>query len=147
MSHDSHPYSAESPRLVLIVDDCRMTRRLLAMYVQQAGYEPIVAENGLDALEKLGREPCSIIVTDLNMPQMDGVELIHALRAHPLYNRIPVILLTTQGEEEERRNGLAAGATAFLTKPITQSALIREIERASRHDQEALSMAVQDLES
>ena len=117
------------PRLVLVVDDCRMTRRLLSMYLWEAGFEVVLAENGLDALEQLGREPCSVVVTDLNMPHMDGVELTRSVKENPFFQDIPVIILTTHGEEEERESGLEAGASVFLSKPITQEALIREIER------------------
>jgi len=117
------------PRLVLGVDDCRITRRLLPMYLREAGFEVVLAENGLDALEQLGREPCSVVVTDLNMPHMDGVEFARSVKENPFFQDIPVIILTTQGEEEERESGLEAGASVFLSKPITQEALIREVER------------------
>jgi len=121
---ETHPGS-----VILVVDDCRMTRRLLSMYLRGAGYEVIVAENGLDALEKLGRESCAVVITDLNMPQMNGIELTCSLKDHPCYQDLPVIMLTTQGEERERNSGLEAGVSAFLTKPITQELLITEIAR------------------
>lgn len=119
-------------KVILVVDDCRMTRRLLSMYLQEAGYEVIVAENGLEALEKLGRESCAVVITDLNMPQMDGIELTRSLKGHPFFQNLPVIMLTTQGEERERKNGLEAGVAAFLTKPISQELLIKEIDRVMR---------------
>jgi len=114
---------------VLVVDDCRMTRRLLSMYLRAGEYDVIVAENGVEALEKMGREGCGLVITDLNMPQMDGVELTREIKAHPLYGRIPVIMLTTQGEERERQAGLEAGVTVFLQKPISQDELHQEIDR------------------
>ncbi len=117
------------PRLVLGVDDCRITRRLLPMYLREAGFEVVLAENGLDALEQLGREPCSVVVTDLNMPHMDGVEFARSVKENPFFQDIPVIILTTHGDEEERESVLEAGASVFLSKPITQEALIREVER------------------
>ncbi len=115
--------------VILVVDDCRMTRRLLSMYLRGAGYEVIVAENGLEALEKLGREPYAAVITDLNMPQMDGIEFTRSIRGNSEYQGLPVIMLTTQGEERERNIGLDAGVSAFLTKPITQKALIQEVQR------------------
>ena len=121
---ETHPGS-----VILVVDDCRMTRRLLSMYLKAAGYEVMVAENGLEALEKLGQEPYAAVITDLNMPQMDGIELTRSLKHHPIYHDIPVIMLTTQGEERERNSGLEAGVSAFLTKPISQELLITEIAR------------------
>ena len=114
---------------VLIIDDCKMTRRLLSMYLRVGGFDVIVAENGVEALEMLGREPCSLVITDLNMPQMDGIELTREIKDHPFYRQIPVIMLTTQGEQRERECGLEAGVSAFLTKPISQEALIQEIDR------------------
>jgi len=106
-----------------------MTRRLLSMYLREAGYEVMVAENGLEALEKLGQESCEVVITDLNMPQMDGMELTRSLKEHPVFHDLPVIMLTTQGEEQERMSGLESGVSAFLTKPITQDCLLKEIDR------------------
>jgi len=99
------------------------------MYLGASGFDVIVAENGLEALEKLGRDPCGLVITDLNMPQMDGVEFTRELKAHPLYDHIPVVMLTTQGEARERESGLKAGVSLFLTKPISQKILIQEINR------------------
>ena len=115
--------------LVLVVDDCRMTRRLLSMYLRAHDLEVVVAENGVEALEMLGRESCGLVITDLNMPQMDGVELTREIKANPLYGHIPVVMLTTQGEARERASGLGAGVSTFLTKPISQETLIQEINR------------------
>lgn len=126
-------------KVILVVDDCRMTRRLLSMYLRGAGYEVIVAENGLEALEKLGREPYVGVITDLNMPQMDGIEFTRSLKATSCYRELPVIMLTTQGEERERKNGLDAGVSAFLTKPITQEALIQEVARLTASCSPAVS--------
>jgi two-component system chemotaxis response regulator CheY len=115
--------------VILVVDDCRMTRRLLSMYLREAGYEVIVAENGLEALEKLGQEPYAAVITDLNMPQMDGIEFTRSIRANSGHQELPVIMLSTQGEDRERNDGLDAGVSTFLTKPITQEALIQEVRR------------------
>lgn len=106
-----------------------MTRRLLSLYLRAGGFDVIVAENGVEALENLGRETCGLVITDLNMPQMDGVELTRELKAHLLYRHIPIIMLTTQGEMCEREIGLEAGVAVFLTKPISQELLIHEIDR------------------
>ena len=114
---------------VLVVDDCRMTRRLLSMYLRAGGFDVILAENGIEALEMLGRELCGLVITDLNMPQMDGVEFTRELKVHPLYRHTPVVMLTTQGEERERESGLEAGVAVFLKKPISRDVLIQEIDR------------------
>lgn len=115
--------------VILVVDDCRITRRLLSMYLQEAGFDVVLAENGLEALEQLGRESCAAVITDLNMPQMDGIELTQSLKAHPCYRDLPILMLTTQGEERERNNGLEAGVSVFLTKPISQELLLKEVLR------------------
>jgi CheY-like chemotaxis protein len=126
-----NPISGETKSLpvVLVVDDCRMTRRLLSMYLRASGLDVVVAENGVEALEMLGRESCGLVITDLNMPQMDGIELTREIKEHPLYAHIPVVMLTTQGEARERECGLGAGVSTFLTKPISQEVLIQEINR------------------
>lgn len=114
--------------LILVVDDCRMTRRLLSLYLEEAGYEVETAENGLDALEKLGREPFSLVITDLNMPKMDGVELTRILQTESAYERVPVMVLTTFGDDQEQHRVMDMGAWAFLRKPILQGDFIRKVE-------------------
>ena len=104
---------------ILIVDDDSTTRKILTMYVRQKGFEVITAENGVDALEKLAREKVSLVMTDLNMPIMDGIELTRNLKANPDYADIPVMMVTTEADEEERRKALAAGAMAYLVKPVS----------------------------
>jgi CheY-like chemotaxis protein len=114
---------------ILIVDDCATTRRLLSVYLRQEGYDLVHAVNGLDALEQLARRPVDLVITDLNMPQMDGVELTRTLKADPVLTGIPIVMLTTEGEERERQHGLDAGATAYLIKPVTQEQLAQAVRR------------------
>ena len=126
----SHVSSEERDHsLILVVDDCRVTRRLLSLYLQEAGYQVGLAENGLEALEMLGRESYDLVITDLNMPRMDGVELTRIIRHDPTYGNLPVIILTTHGEDRERVQGMHAGASVFLTKPISQSELVQEVKQ------------------
>ncbi|MGH7230377.1 MAG: response regulator [Nitrospiraceae bacterium] len=114
---------------VLIVDDCATTRRLVSLYLKREGYRPIQAENGLEALEKLAYGPVDLIVTDMNMPQMDGVALTRAVKDSPTLGAIPVLMLTTESTESERNHGISAGAAAFMTKPVTQERLAEEVRR------------------
>lgn len=114
---------------ILIVDDCATTRRLLSVYLRQEGYELVHAVNGLDALEKLARRPVDVVITDMNMPRMDGVALTRALKEDPVFKYIPILMLTTEGEERERQQGLEAGAAAYLIKPVTQGQLAQEVRR------------------
>ncbi|TAJ32025.1 MAG: response regulator, partial [Nitrospirae bacterium] len=102
-------------KAVMIVDDCATTRRLVGLYMKQEGYALVQAENGLEALEKLARSPVDLIITDMNMPQMDGVALTRSLKQDQTLGSIPVLMLTSEDADNERKNGLAAGAAAYLT--------------------------------
>ncbi|MBI3603493.1 MAG: response regulator [Nitrospirae bacterium] len=114
---------------ILIVDDCATTRRLVGLYMKQEGYALVQAENGLEALEKLARSPVDLIITDMNMPQMDGVALTRSLKQDQTLGSIPVLMLTSEDADNERKNGLAAGAAAYLTKPISHDRLVQEVRR------------------
>lgn len=113
---------------VLIVDDCPFTRSLLSLYLTGHGYDLMQAENGLDALEQLARRPADLVITDVNMPHMDGLALTKALKGDPTYQHIPVVMLTTETAEKERDSGLQAGAARYLTKPVSQGVLTAEIK-------------------
>lgn len=104
---------------IMIVDDDSTTRKILGMYVRQKGFDVVTAENGLEALEKLATEQINLIMTDLNMPNMDGIELIKNLKASPEYADIPVMMISTEADEEEKKMAQEAGATAYLVKPVT----------------------------
>ena len=113
---------------VLIVDDCPFTRRLVSLYLAGQGYDLAQAEDGLDALEQLARRPADLVITDLNMPHMDGLTLTRSLKGDPAYKNIPVIMLTTETAEKERDSGLQAGAARYLTKPVSRSHLAAEVK-------------------
>jgi len=106
-----------------------MTRRLLSWFLLEAGFEVGLAENGLEALEMMGRESYALVITDLNMPQMDGWELTRIIKEEPVYGKIPVIILTSQNEEEEYRQAMEVGADRFLGKPIEKQAFVQEVAR------------------
>ncbi len=112
---------------ILVVDDCATTRKLITLYLRGGGYRLLQAENGFDALEQLAQGPVELVITDMNMPQMDGVELTKSLKKDEALKAIPVLMLTTETAEQERRAGLAAGAAAYLTKPVTQDRLMKEV--------------------
>ncbi len=114
---------------VLIVDDCATTRRLVGLYLKQEGFALVQAENGLEALEKLAQAPVDLVITDMNMPRMDGVSLTRALKQDQAYASIPVVMLTTEDAATEREHGMAAGAAAYLVKPVNQQLLVREVKR------------------
>lgn len=114
---------------VLIVDDCATTRKLVGLYLKQQGFSLVQAENGLEALEKMAQTPVDLVITDMNMPRMDGLSLTRALKQDQAYASIPVVMLTTEDAAKEREQGMAAGAAAYLVKPVNQQLLVQEVTR------------------
>lgn len=113
---------------ILVVDDDKTTRKLLGFYLKAKGFEVVTAENGLDAIEKLGSENANLIMTDLNMPYMDGIELVKTLRADPAWAAIPIIMVTTEADPEERQKAMSAGASEYIVKPVTADAVAQTIK-------------------
>ncbi|MBJ6761909.1 response regulator [Myxococcaceae bacterium JPH2] len=109
---------APSPRRrrILVVDDSPLTRELLSNLLDAVGYDTRVAADGAEALALLGQESVDLVLTDLEMPGVDGLELTRQLKGHFLHARLPVVILTTRGGEEDRMRGLAAGADGYITK-------------------------------
>lgn len=114
---------------ILVVDDCDTTRKLLSYIIRERGYRIISATNGIEALEVMAADPADLIVTDLNMPQMDGYELSKSLRGQDSTREIPIIMVTTEAGEADRKAGLEAGVTTYLSKPISPQRLLYEIEK------------------
>ena len=113
---------------ILIVDDCETTRKLLGHYLKSRGYSVVFAENGLDALEKLGTEPVNLVLTDLNMPYMDGMELIKTLRSDSAWSEIPILMVTTENDEHEKEMAFTHGANGYVVKPVTGDAIAQNIK-------------------
>ncbi len=113
---------------ILIVDDCQTTRKLLTLYLKVKGFEVVSAENGLDAIEKLASHEVNLILSDLNMPFMDGIELIKTLKADPNMSHIPVLMVTTEADPEEKQKALEAGASEYLVKPVTAEMVTQSIK-------------------
>lgn len=114
---------------ILIVDDDKTTRKLLSLYLKGKGYEIITAENGLDAMEKLGTENINLIVSDMNMPYMDGIELTKTLKADPAWNTIPIVMVTTEADEDEKAKALEAGVDEYLVKPTNAEQITESIKK------------------
>lgn len=113
---------------ILIVDDDKTTRKLLSFYLKGSGFEIVTAENGLDALEKLGMNDINLVMTDLNMPYMDGIELVKTLKSDPNLAQIPIIMVTTEADINEQNRAFEAGANAYVTKPVTADMIVRKIK-------------------
>jgi len=113
----------------LIVEDSPTMRQLIAFSLKRIPNAKIIeAVDGLDALRKLsGGEKIDLILTDINMPVMDGLKLVSMVRQNASLRDIPIIIITTEGAEEDRERGLALGANAYIAKPIQSSHLIRTI--------------------
>ncbi len=113
---------------IMVVDDCSITRKLLGHYLVSKGYQVAFAENGLDAMEKIGKEGINLVLTDLNMPYMDGLELVKTLKADPNWAHIPVLMVTTEKDETEKEKALKIGASAYLIKPVTSEVISQSIK-------------------
>jgi len=109
---------------VLIVDDSRVTRRLLSSILKSDGYVVDEAENGLDALEKLSAVKTDLIIADLNMPNMDGMTFVRSVREAPYVRDIPIVMLTVSSDKGLRKEAMAAGTDVFMTKPINPARLL-----------------------
>lgn len=114
---------------ILIVDDDKTTRKLLSLYLKGSGFEVVTAENGLNALEKLGSDTFQLVLTDLNMPFMDGIEFLKAMKSNPGTSNIPALMLTTETDEEERQRAIDAGADGYLSKPVTAEVVAAKIRQ------------------
>lgn len=114
---------------ILIVDDDKTTRKLLSLYLKGKGYEIVTAENGLDAMEKLGMDSINLIVSDMNMPYMDGIELTKTLKTDPTWKHIPIIMVTTEADEDERTKALEAGVDDYLVKPTNADQITDSIKK------------------
>jgi two-component system chemotaxis response regulator CheY len=113
----------------LVVEDSPTMRQLISFSLKRIKNSVIIeAVDGLDALKKLaGPEKFDLILTDINMPVMDGLKLVSLVRQSAHLKNIPIIIITTEGAEEDRERGLALGANAYIAKPIQSSHLIRTI--------------------
>lgn len=115
-------------RKIMVVDDSRTIRRLLNFILRQKDFITIEAEDGIDAIEKLSTNPVDLIIVDLNMPNMDGIELVRTLRSNVYLREVPIIMLTTTNDERTKKEALSAGVNAFLNKPVDPKLLLSKVE-------------------
>jgi len=125
------PSGGTGPRKVLVVEDSLAVRELQRSILEAAGYLVETARDGREALERLdGDETIELVVTDVEMPLMSGLELTSAIRAHPTHSTLPVVVVTSRGEEDDRRRGIEAGADAYMVKQgFDQQVLLETVER------------------
>ncbi|MER2565935.1 MAG: response regulator [Myxococcaceae bacterium] len=115
---------------VLIVEDSRATRELLAAAIEiLEGVEVYTAVSGFEALKVLPRHRFSLIITDINMPDINGLELINFVKKNPHYRETPLFVVTTEGREQDRNRGLQLGASEYLVKPFQSEILTALVRR------------------
>jgi two-component system chemotaxis response regulator CheY len=116
-------------RRFLVVDDFGTMRRIISGLIKELGAENIIeAEDGVEALSKLGRNAVDFIISDWNMPKMTGLELLKAVRADERHSRIPVLLITAEAKKENIVDAVRAGADGYIVKPFTSSVLGEKIK-------------------
>jgi two-component system chemotaxis response regulator CheY len=119
-----------SLRKILIVDDSVSIRQMIGFALRRGGYEVIEAEDGRDALNKLAGVTVDLVLTDLNMPEMDGIALIRILRKQPAMKRKPILMLTTEGlGTKQEQEGQAAGASGWIVKPVDSAKLLETLAK------------------
>lgn len=111
-------------RTVLTIDDSKSIREMVAFTLEPHGYRVIGAENGAVGLTKFKAEPVALIITDLNMPVMNGFELIRGVRKEAKGAGVPIVMLTTESKPEAKAEGKAAGATGWINKPFDAATLV-----------------------
>ena len=114
---------------VLIADDSASVRQVQQLVLAGAGYDVTAAVDGQDALARLGAGPVHLVLTDLNMPRLDGVSLIRAVRSDPAHRLTPVVMVTTESQAERKQEGKAAGATGWIVKPFTPEQLLAVVRK------------------
>lgn len=113
----------------LIVEDSPTMRQLIAFALKRIrGAKIVEASDGVDALRKLSGQRFDLLLVDINMPIMDGLKLLSLVRSDPQYRQTPIVIVTTEGAEEDRKKGMALGANAYLTKPIQTAELLKVVQ-------------------
>jgi two-component system chemotaxis response regulator CheY len=116
-------------RTILAVDDSTSMRQMVRATLQSAGYGVVEAADGQGALEYARDNPVDLVISDVNMPRMDGIRLVHELRALPAYRLTPMLLLTTESSQEKKQEGKRAGATGWIVKPFNPTQLIATLTK------------------
>ena len=114
---------------ILVVDDSKTVRNLVAFILKSEGFKVTTAEDGLDGLEKLySMQQIDLILSDVNMPRMDGFTFIRTVREQPAYRDVPIIVLSTEGQEKDIQTGMSLGANLYMVKPAQPDKMVRNIK-------------------
>ena len=117
------------PKTIMIVDDSASVRQVVCIALRGAGYDAIEARDGQDALNKLTGQKVHLIVSDVNMPNMDGISFVKAVKALPAYRFTPIVMLTTESQAEKKAQAQAAGAKAWVLKPFNPTQLLAVVQK------------------
>lgn len=117
---------------ILIVDDSESIREVVSFTLENEGYNVLIGVDGKDALRFLDGSPIDLIITDLHMPEMNGIELIKNVRAMENYKRIPILFLTTESQTSKKMEAKEAGATGWIIKPFVPAKLIDALKKVLR---------------
>jgi two-component system chemotaxis response regulator CheY len=123
-------------KTILVVDDSATIRKLLAYILKRKNYVIAEAEDGMDAMEKLSHVQVDLVIVDLNMPNMDGIEFVKNLRDNYYYMDTPVIMLTTTKDDKLKKDALDAGVNMFLNKPVQPNFLLYKVESLMQGEEE-----------
>ena len=116
-------------RRILAVDDSASVRQMVGFTLRKAGYEVVEAVDGKDGLDKVSQEKFDMIITDLNMPNVDGIQMIAAVRKLAGRSFVPILMLTTESQAEKKDAGRKAGATGWIVKPFNAEQLISVVQK------------------
>lgn len=114
---------------ILAVDDSNSVRKMVEFALKSRGYNVTTASDGQDALELLEKNQYDLVVLDINMPNLDGISVLKTVREHPDRGSLPVLMLTTEGQESDRDRALTLGATDYMVKPFKPTELLERVEK------------------
>jgi len=117
---------------ILVVDDSESIREVVSFTLENEGYAVRVGHDGKDALKHLNGDPIDLVITDLHMPEMDGIELIKEIRNMEQYQRIPILFLTTESQAAKKQEAKTAGATGWIVKPFVPAKLLAALKKVMR---------------
>jgi two-component system chemotaxis response regulator CheY len=131
--YDAQPISERTmTKRIMTIDDSKTMRDMLMLTLTEAGFDVLQAVDGQDGLDKLATERVDVVITDINMPKMDGYEVVRRLRDDPAYRSTPILVLTTESEIEKRDIARTAGATGWMVKPFDPDRLVEAVRKVAR---------------
>ena len=116
-------------KTIMVVDDSASLRQIVSIALKGAGYDVIEGSDGKDALTKLDGKKIHLIISDVNMPNMDGITFVKEVKKHPQYKFTPIIMLTTESQEQKKAEGQAAGAKAWVVKPFKPDQMLQAVSK------------------